>query len=202
MLRIFAALCALWLANSGHTAEVPVDEAHLQWEAPVQNVDGSTLPQCPPDHVEGTLTDPKCLDGFVAYWGTSAGNYTQELQVTDQAQRDLIIPESPGTYFFVMTAYNSGGDESAYSGEVSKDISSPIVPLPPLPSFVPQESAVFTVKMQPDIFLLFHVGIVPAETECYLDRGAPAGYGVVPFDAVVWTDPDGPRPIAVVARCE
>jgi hypothetical protein len=206
MLRIFAALFALCLANSAYAAEAdpdtPTDEAHLRWDAPVKNVDDTDLPQCPSDHVEGTPTTPNCLDGFILYWGIAPRDYMANLKLEDQAQRDLIFANQPldVEYFFALTAYNSSGDESAFSGEVSKTLTEPVGPLPPV--VLPVESAVFTVKMQPDTFLLFNVGIVPAGTECFLDRDAPAGYGVVPFVDVVWTDPAGPRPVAVVARCE
>jgi hypothetical protein len=127
--------------------------------------------------------------------------YDQKLTLEDQAQRDLIISgQTPGEYFFAMTAYDSAGNVSAFSGEVSKTLADPVGPLPPV--IIPSETAAFTIKMQPDVFLLFNVGVVPGGTECFLDRNAPTGYGVVPFEAVVWTDPLGPRPIAVVALCE
>lgn len=200
-LLIFAALSALWLAPNLYAAEVGDDEALLRWEPPTQNVDGSDLPECPPGHVEGDPTDPDCLDGFVAHYGTESRNYTETITIEDQAQRELLLQTlPPATYFFAMTAYDSGGDVSAYSGEVSKTIVDSSPPVPPVT--LPSESEVFTVKMQPDVFLLFNIGIVPAGTLCWLDRGAPAGYGVVPFDEVVWTDPNGPRPVAVVARCD
>jgi hypothetical protein len=181
--------------------DTPTDEAHLSWDAPVKNVDGTDLPQCPADHVEGTLTTPNCLDGFIVHWGLGSRDYMANLKLEDQAQRDLVFANQPlDTYFFTLTAYDSAGDISAYSNEVSKTLTEPVGPLPPV--ILPAESAVFTVKMQPDQFLLFNVGIVPAGTECFPDRNAPTGYGVVPFDDVIWTDPAGPRPVAVVSRCE
>ncbi len=202
-MKLWTALLLLAFPVSALAAEVvvPVDEAHLSWDAPIENVNGSDLPQCPSDHVEGTLTAPTCLDGFNMHWGLTPRVYTDMLILQDQAQRDLIIAgQPPGEYFFAMTAYDSAGNVSAFSGEVSKVLTDPVGPLPPI--IIPAETAAFTLKMQPDAFLLFNVGIVPAGTECFLDRNAPTGYGVVPFDAVVWTDPLGPRPIAVVALCE
>jgi hypothetical protein len=180
--------------------DTPSDEAHLSWDAPVKNVNDSDLPQCPPEHVEGTVVTPHCLDGFILYWGAAPRDYTSSLKFQDQAQRDYIFTGPLAEYFFALTAYDSSGNESAYSGEVSKTLTEPAGPLPPV--IIPAETAAFTIKMQPDVFLLFNVGTVPGGTECFLDRNAPTGYGVVPFDAVVWTDPLGPRPIAVVALCE
>jgi hypothetical protein len=199
---LFILACPAWVLAAEAFPDTPSDEAHLSWDAPVKNVDDSDLPQCPPDHVEGTDTDPDCLDGFILYWGTAPRDYTSSLKFEDQAQRDFLFADQPldVEYFFALTAYDSGTDESALSGEVSKLLTEPAGPLPPV--IIPAETAAFTVKMQPDVFLLFNVGTVPAGTECFLDRGAPLGYGVVPFVDVVWTDPLGPRPIAVVALCE
>lgn len=203
MLRIFAALFALWLANSAYAAEAddtPTDEAHLKWDAPVKNVDDTDLPECPSDHVEGTPTTPKCLDGFIFYWGLGTRDYMANLKIEDQAQRALIFADQPlDTYFFAMTAYNSGGDESAFSGEVSKTLTEPVGPLPP--SFVqPGDTMVFTVVKQTDRFVLLAIGTVPTGTECDPSQSVN-GHHAVPVALVVWTDPAGSRPIVVVAKC-
>lgn len=205
MLRIFAALFALWLASNAYASEAddtPTDEAHLSWDAPVQNVDGTDLPECPSDHVEGTPTTPNCLDGFIFHWGLAPRVYMANLKIEDQAQRALVFADQPlDTYFFALTAYNSSGDESVFSGEVSKTLEAPVVVEPLPPTFVlPGDTMVFTVVKQTDRFVLLAIGTVPTGTECDPSQSVN-GHHAVPVALVVWTDPAGSRPIVVVAKC-
>lgn len=170
--------------------------AVLSWDAPTENVDGTPLPKCV-DVAEGV----DCLDGYTIYYGTAPRVYDQPtIPLDETADTHEVAPSTVGTYFFAITAIDDEGNESAFSNEVSKEIIESLEPLPPV--LLLQEEAVFTVKMQPDVFLLFNVGTVPAGTLCDLNSGAPRGYGVVPNAEVVWTSPTGPRPIAVVARCD
>ena len=174
----------------------------LTWDIPVLYVNGADLPRC----VDVAPEITKCLDQFHIYHGMEVeisegvmGYELDQLAVVDETVQGFEVVETvPGKWFYALTAVDREGAESVESNHVSKVLTNEI-PLPPV--IIPQEEAVFTVKMQPNVFLLFNVGIVPAGTECFLDRGAPAGYGVVPNDEVVWTDPLGPRPIAVVALC-
>ncbi len=188
----------------------------LTWEIPVEYVlkAGQTTPDPLPRCVDVEGQDPpvtKCLDQINIFHGMEVeldpegapgvmGYVLDQIAVVDETLQEFEVVETvPGKWFYAVTAVDREGSESAESGHVSKVLTDD-VPLPPV--IIPQEGAVFTVKMQPDVFLLFNVGIVPAGTECFLDRGAPTGYGVVPNDEVVWTDPLGPKPIAVVALCE
>lgn len=176
--------------------------ATLSWDAPVEMINGEPLPRC----VDVDPSVVKCLDEFRVFHGMEVeisegvmGYELEQLAVVDETVLGFEAVETvPGTWFYAVTAVTRESLESAESNHVAKVLTDD-EPLPPV--IIPQEEAVFTVKMQPDVFLLFNVGIVPAGTECFLDRGAPAGYGVVPNDEVVWTDPLGPRPIAVVALC-
>ena len=97
--------------------------------------------------VGGTITlawDPNSepdLQGYKIYYGTSSRNYTVTLDVgnvTSYTVRDL---DESKTYFFAVTAYDTAGNESDYSQEVSgrpKDTTAPTVTavVAPLPEQV------------------------------------------------------------------
>lgn len=81
--------------------------AALSWEAPTQNTDGSPLTN---------------LDGFKIYVRLDGGVYGPPIDIPDEAQRSktLLFPTDGKKYFFAMTAYNTLGEESVKTGEVSK----------------------------------------------------------------------------------
>ncbi len=83
--------------------------AELTWTPPTENSDGSTL------------TD---LSGYVVYWGTITGNYSNSVILENAGLTSYVIENlAPGqTYYFAMTAYNEGGVESGYSNEASKTV--------------------------------------------------------------------------------
>jgi len=79
--------------------------ATVNWQAPTENVDGSPV------------TD---LSGFNIYYGTQSQNYTSKVQVDNPGLATYVVDSLPsGTYYFVVTAYNSQGAESDYSPEAS-----------------------------------------------------------------------------------
>ncbi len=79
--------------------------ATVNWQAPTENVDGSPV------------TD---LSGFNIYYGTQTQNYTSKVQVDNPGLATYVIDSLPaGTYYFVVTAFNSQGAESDYSPEAS-----------------------------------------------------------------------------------
>ena len=83
-----------------------INSASLSWEKPTTNVDDSPI------------TD---LAGYQIYFGTSSGNYTEVLNVADATEYTLNdVP--PGIYFIAVTAYDTSGNESAYSNEVSRTV--------------------------------------------------------------------------------
>ncbi len=78
---------------------------NISWTPPTTRSDGSTLDD---------------LDGFTVYYGTTSGNYTQNVTVNDEnATSHVITNLTPGTYYFAVTAYDSSNNESAFSTEVS-----------------------------------------------------------------------------------
>jgi hypothetical protein len=80
--------------------------AKLTWDAPTKNVD------------ETDLID---LAGYKVYYGTLSGNYSSSIDVGNVMTYE-IDSLSPGTYYFAVTAYDTSGNESDYSNEMSKII--------------------------------------------------------------------------------
>jgi hypothetical protein len=76
------------------------------YKAPTTNADGTPL------------TD---LGGYKVYYGLSSGNYTNSLDVGNVTTYK-IYNLTPGTYYFAVTAYDTSGNESDYSNEVSRII--------------------------------------------------------------------------------
>jgi hypothetical protein len=82
--------------------------ATLQWQAPVQNTDGTAL------------TD---LAGYRLYHGTSATALTDVRVVSSPGITSYVFDQlASGTHWFAITAVNSAGTESARSGTGSKVI--------------------------------------------------------------------------------
>ncbi|MBE0427920.1 MAG: DUF1566 domain-containing protein [Nitrospirae bacterium] len=93
-------------AYSGHAA--------LLWEPPTKNEDGTQL------------TD---LAGYKIYYGTSSGNYSRSIDVGDVTTYTVDNLTDGLTYYFTSTAYDTSGNESKYSNEVSKAMSSSMTPV-------------------------------------------------------------------------
>jgi hypothetical protein len=83
---------------------VAVRNLDLSWQAPVENVDGTAA------------TD---LAGFRVYSATTTG-FVLEIDIASSDVRSVLLAKPPGTYDFVMTAYNVNNEESAYSRAVTK----------------------------------------------------------------------------------
>ncbi|MGI9341525.1 MAG: putative Ig domain-containing protein [Gammaproteobacteria bacterium] len=83
----------------------------LNWDAPTQNADGSQLND---------------LAGFRVYSGTSLGNYALVRTISNTSVTAATINNlSATTWYFVVTAYDSSGNESVYSNAASKTIVTP-----------------------------------------------------------------------------
>src|SRR3990170_6234665 len=93
-------------------------QAILSWDPPATNTDGSAL------------TD---LAGYKIYYGTSSGNYSTVITVGNVTTYTITGLTDNITYYFATTAYDSSGNESTFSNEVSKiisatsDITAPII---------------------------------------------------------------------------
>src|SRR5712691_4478797 len=108
-LIVIAGLLLTFLYDSNARAGT----ATLNWNAPTTNADGTPL------------TD---LAGYKVYYGSVSVAYTQVMDVgltsSPSAPSDVINNLADGnTYYFAVTAYNGSGNESGYSGEVSKAFS-------------------------------------------------------------------------------
>jgi hypothetical protein len=82
--------------------------ATLSWEAPTTDTNGAPL------------TD---LVGYRVYYGTSANDLTDTIQLTSVGIQTYVIDNlAPGTWYFAVAAVASTGVESALSNVVSKTI--------------------------------------------------------------------------------
>lgn len=87
-------------------ADVSNGAASLEWVAPTQNTDGSTLTN---------------LAGFRIVYGTSATQLTQVIQVANAGMGSYVVDNlAPGTYYFAVRAYTSKGAESADSNVIAR----------------------------------------------------------------------------------
>ena len=90
--------------------KAPASSTTLSWTAPVARSDQSPL----------SLAD---IGGYRVYYGTVEGEYPYRIDVTDGTAVEVVINELPnGTYYFVVTTYDTEGRESEYSTVVVKTI--------------------------------------------------------------------------------
>ena len=153
----------------------------LSCTAPTQNEDGTPL------------TD---LAGIRFYEAQVAGGpYTL---VADESVCATGFDRPAGTYYYVATAYNLAGIESAFSGEASKTILPP-APAPPENLVVPPGNlTAYGLSQTPDVIRAYPIGTVPEGTTCDSTMRFTDKYRV-PFDAVAWVGTA--RPVVVFATC-
>jgi len=73
----------------------------LSWTPPTENADNSPLLD---------------LAGYKFYYGPSDGNYTNSIYVNNAGLSSYTVSNLPAnTYYFVVTAVNQSGAESAFS---------------------------------------------------------------------------------------
>jgi hypothetical protein len=75
----------------------------LAWDAPT-NIDGTPVVN---------------VAGYNVHYGTSSGSYDKKVNTGTQTTC-TINGLVPGTYYLAVTCYDSSGNESAFSNEVSK----------------------------------------------------------------------------------
>ncbi|MDO8335764.1 MAG: MopE-related protein, partial [Candidatus Saccharibacteria bacterium] len=85
-------------------------EALLSWDPPTTNADGTTL------------TD---LSGYIVHYGTESGNYISSIDVGNVNTYTISTLTAGVRYYFSATAYDTSGNESSYSNEVSANIPVP-----------------------------------------------------------------------------
>ena len=57
--------------------------------------------------------------GYNVYYGTTSGNYSHKVDAGNAVSVTISNLNAGATYFFAATAYDTNGNESAYSSEVS-----------------------------------------------------------------------------------
>lgn len=88
----------------------PAGSTTLSWTAPVVRSDQSPL----------SLAD---IGGYRVYYGTAEGEYPYRIDVNDGTAVEVVVNDLPtGTYYFVVTTYDTEGRESEYSSLVVKTI--------------------------------------------------------------------------------
>ena len=96
--------------GSGPGTSVPTGSgaATLSWEAPTTYTNGAALTN---------------LGGYRIYYGTSADNLSQTIQLSGVGMQTYVIDNlGGGTWFFAIKAITNNGLESALSDVVSKTI--------------------------------------------------------------------------------
>ena len=82
--------------------------ATLSWQAPSTRTDGTPLTN---------------LAGFRIRYGTSSGSYPNVIQIPNAGLSSAVVGNlPPATYYFVISAYDTAGAESANTSPVSKTI--------------------------------------------------------------------------------
>ncbi len=90
------------------SAPATTGSATLSWTPPTQRSDGSTLSD---------------LAGYKIHYGSAQGEYTQELDISNPGIAEYVVDGlASGTWYFVVSSYDSTGAESSYSSPVSKTI--------------------------------------------------------------------------------
>ena len=84
--------------------------ASLSWAAPTTRSDGTPL----------SMSE---IAGYTLYYGSSAGNYPNSVDIDDPFTTSITVTDLPvGTYYFVMTARYSDGQESGYSTAAQRQV--------------------------------------------------------------------------------
>jgi len=88
--------------NGGQGASQAVT---LSWDAPTENSDGTPLTN---------------LQGYKVHYGAQPGAYSDTIEVANPGLTMYVVQNlAAGTYYFAISSYNSSGEESALSPEVS-----------------------------------------------------------------------------------
>lgn len=105
---VAALLVACGGGGSWTASEAGFGTVTLYWTAPTRNTDGSPL------------TD---LAGYNIYYGTRPGDYRSSIHLDNPGLTTYVVEYlQPDTYYFAMTAINSSGAESAFSGEAISQV--------------------------------------------------------------------------------
>lgn len=192
-------LCLLVIALgiAARSADADAQEtcagALLSWDTPTHKRDGSELDN---------------LVGFRLYQSTeSGGPYEQVADIADPdtTSHGFECLEPQTRYFWVATAYDTGGLESEHSNEATTVTGGGLVePAPPTLEVIEREQTAYALAQSLDRIALVPVGTVPSGTPCDGDQAVKDGNGitgyVVPRSAVQWAG--NVRSQVVYAECK
>lgn len=133
---------------------------------------------------------------FTFFHGTSPKDITSDVRTNPTC--DYTWYGLTGTHYWMVTAKDPSGSESAFSAQVAV---APLgsLPMPPTSIFVKAQSQVFAVKQTKDHLATTNaVGTVPTNTPCDVTQRVNDMF-VVPVSAVTWYG--NVRPQVVVAKC-
>ena len=104
--RTMLCACVLYVSLLCSPTQAATTDMTLQlfWNAPTTNRDGSPLQD---------------LAGYKLYYGESSGNYTASIDVGKPTTYTLQGLEVGHTYYIAVSAYDTGGNESALSAELT-----------------------------------------------------------------------------------
>jgi len=95
----------LTVSAASGTTPPATGSATLSWIPPTENANGSVLTN---------------LAGYHIYYGTSASNLNEVIDITNPGLTDYVVSDlSATTWYFAMTAINSSGQESVRSAVVT-----------------------------------------------------------------------------------
>lgn len=129
--RILILTLSLYSLVSLNATILTAGVATLSWNPPTTNVDGTVL------------TD---LAGYKIRYGTASGNYSQTIDVGNVTTYTVPSLVDGSTYYFAVTAYDTSGNESGYSNEVSKTLSSGADTTPPAGTITISNGAIYTTS--------------------------------------------------------
>jgi hypothetical protein len=106
LIVLFVASCGS--GGGGGGIIIPTGSATLSWTPPTKYNDGTLL----------------TVAGFKVHYGTSPGHYTLTINIARSSAATYTVTglRVGATYYFVVTAYDASGVESAPSNEMSKKI--------------------------------------------------------------------------------
>ena len=77
----------------------------LNWLPPTESASGKPL---------------RDLAGYKIYWGSKHGDYPNQVTIKSPGVASYVLERlAPGTYYIVLTAFNSRGEESGFSNVIS-----------------------------------------------------------------------------------
>ena len=143
---------------------------------------------------DGTpLTD---LAGVKVYESSNSGGPYSEIVDVANCASIPVLTRADGTYYFVATAYNAAGVESAYSNEASKSVVT--VPNPPGNLVASGNLVAYSISQSPNVFLTYPIGTVAAGVQCDPSQTANGLYRVDIEDV---TMPEGVQARVAFAEC-